>query len=410
MPRAVGVAMHPSERLRGATSRLLEGKTIVLAVTGSIAAVRTVELARELIRHGAHVVPVMSKDAQKIIHPYALEFATGMKPITEITGRVEHVAYLGLGGKKADLFLVAPATGNTLSKMALGIDDGVVTTFFSTGMATTPTLVAPAMHEPMYDNPFLVENLKRLEAAGVGLVPPLMEEGKAKLPEPEVIVEHVLRALGPKTLQGRRILVVNGSTVEPLDTMRVITNKSTGRTGAAIVREAFRMGADVEHWWGHGHLVDFPHHIDTRRFVTVKDLMDMIPKAGEFDAVLFPAAVSDFGPTTQTGKVSSEVDKLTLELTPLPKVIDAYQKAHPNGMLISFKAEAGITETQLIEKARRSLARAGSRFVVANRLEEVDVDKTRILLVDAKNAEPITGDKAEAARAILDRIAKELNA
>ena len=400
-------AMHrTAQRLVGATSSLLAGKTVVLGVTGSIAAVRTVELCRELLRHGARVVPVMTRDAQKIIHPYALEFASGVKPITEITGAVEHVGLLGRGPGKADLFLVAPCTGNTLSKMALGVDDSTVTTFFSTGLTTTPTLVCPAMHDSMYDNPFLMENLERLRRAGVHVLDPKLEEGKAKLAEPEDIVEHVLRLLGPGTLRGRRVLVVNGATQEPIDAMRVVGNKSTGRTGAALVREAFRLGAEVEHWFGHGE-TDLPK-VPTRRFSTVADLMALAPEAKGFDAILVPAALGDFGPAPVMGKISSEGDGLTLHLRALPKVIHELRKRHA-GLLVTFKAESAVTDEALVAKARRSMAKAGSDLVVANRLEDVGPEDHRALLVDAHDARPVAGPKDELARAVLSRVAEALS-
>ena len=399
--------VHPADRLAGQRSRLLEGKTVVLGVTGSIAAVRTVELARELIRHGARVVPVMTKDAQKILHPYALEFATGVRPVTEITGMVEHVKWLGTGEGKADLFLIAPCTGNTLSKIALGIDDSTVTTFAATGLPTTPLVIAPAMHDTMYANPFLVENIRRLQERGVTVLDPFIEENKAKLPEPEVIVEHALRALGPGTLRGKRVLVVNGSTIEPIDSMRVVTNKSTGRMGVALVREAFRMGADVEHWWGHGHLDAPLPPVPTRRFVTVEDLVAMAKDARGFDAALVPAAISDFGPDVAGGKLPSDGDAPVLRLRALPKFVQELRRAF-DGALVSFKAESGITEAQLVERARKGLKKNGSRFVVANLLEAVQPDASRALLVDDASATPVAGSKDEVARAVLERLAKEL--
>ena len=398
--------MHrTAERLVGSTSTLLAGKTVVLCVTGSIGAVRTVELCRELLRHGARVVPVMSRDAQKILHPYALEFASGVKPVTEITGAVEHVGLLGRGPGKADLLLVAPCTGNTLSKMALGIDDSVVTTFASTGLTTTPTLVCPAMHDSMYDNPFLVENVERLTRAGVHFLDPKLEEGKAKLAEPEDIAEHVLRLLGPGTLRGRRVLVVNGATQEPIDAMRVVSNRSTGRTGAVLAREAFRLGADVEHWFGHGE-TELPR-VPTRRFSTVADLMALAPEAKGFDAVLVPAALGDFGPAPVMGKIPSDGEGLDLHLRPLPKVIHELRKRHA-GLLVTFKAESAVTDEALVAKARRSMSKSGSDLVVANRLEDVEPDAHRALLVDAHHVHPAQGTKRDLAHAVLSRVAEAL--
>lgn len=399
--------MHPADRLRGATSHLLEGKTVVLGVTGSIAAVRTVELARELIRHGARVVPVMTKDAQKILHPYALEFATGVRPITEITGQVEHVVLMGRGPGKADLLLVAPATGNTISKIALGIDDSPVTTFAATAVAANPVILAPAMHDTMYDNPVLARNLDALRAMGVEVLQSVIEESKAKMMEPEAIVEHVLRRLGARSLARKRVLVVNGATQEPMDDMRVLSNRSSGRMGAALAREAFRLGADVEHWYAHGDLRELPR-VATKRFSSVDDLVAMAPQARGFDAILVPAALSDYAPERASGKVPSDAGATSIKLHPLPKFVRELRKHHADAVLVSFKAESNVTEAQLVEKARRSGDLAGARFVVANLLENAGAETARVLLVDGKTSQPLAGTKDEVARGILERLAREL--
>src|SRR4030042_4174163 len=145
--------MHPAEELRGKKNNKLLHKHIVLGITGSIAAVECVKLARELIRHGADVYPIMTHDATKIIHPYALEFATGNKPIVEITGKTEHVSFCGQIQQPADMLLISPCTANTISKIAHGIDDTVVTTFATTAIGSgLPVLIVPAMHLSMYNH------------------------------------------------------------------------------------------------------------------------------------------------------------------------------------------------------------------------------------------------------------------
>lgn len=397
--------MHPADALSGTSSQLLAGRRIVLGITGSIAAVKTVELARELIRHGAEVQAVMSPAATRIVHPNALEFATGRKPVLELTGEVEHVRDLGRGVGKADLFLVAPCTGNTLAKIALGIDDTPVTTYASVGLATTPILIAPAMHDSMHENAFLQERIAALRARGVVVLDPFFEEGKAKLPDPLEIVEHVLRILCGRRLAGKRVLVVTGSTVEPLDEMRVVTNKSTGRTGLALAVAAFRMGADVEMWFGHGH-ADVPGHIPLKRFVTVDDLLRMAPQAAEFDAVLLPAAISDFGPAPAKGKIPS-TESPTIRLAPLPKVVKEIRR-HMRGTLVPFKAESGVAEEDLVRRARESVEANAAAFVVANDLRGVQVDASEVLLVDLRTAERVKGSKDDVARAILERLAREM--
>src|SRR3989454_8054014 len=245
--------MHPSRRIHAVKSEKLKGKQVVLAITGSIAAVETVKLARELIRHGAKVVPVLSKDATEIVHPNALHFATGREPILRIDGSVPYIELVGTDGT-ADLLLIAPATSNTVAKVATGIDDTVVTTFAQNALgAGIPILIAPAMHETMYANPIVASHLKTLEAHGVALVTPKFEEEKAKLADVEVIVARVLRILGGKELAGKTVVVVAGATAEPIDDIRIVTNRSSGETGIEGAKAAYEMGADVELWLGRHH-------------------------------------------------------------------------------------------------------------------------------------------------------------
>jgi phosphopantothenoylcysteine decarboxylase/phosphopantothenate--cysteine ligase len=407
--------MHPSEGIRGATSQRLADRRIVLGVTGSIAAVKTVELARALIRHGADVLPVMTPAATDLVGPWALEFATGRDPVTELTGATEHVTEVGSlpddlpedadPGDVADLFLVAPATGNTVSKMALGVDDTPVTTFATTGLATTPTLVAPAMHASMEENPFVAENLDRLREAGVTVVEPLREEGKAKLAPVEALVEWVLRETGPKPLEGVSILVATGSTVEDVDDMRVVTNKSTGRMGVELAREAFRRGADVTLLLGHAHVEGLPPTVPIQRFRTGQDLLDRADELPAYDAVLVPAAVSDYAPRATDGKIPSRQDGLTLEMEELPKVVEAWRDAY-DGLLVPFKAESEVSDKELVEEARKARDRLDAPFVVANDLREVDVDETRVVVVGDGDPTPASGTKAEVAGVVLDALAE----
>jgi len=170
------------ETISSTKSKKLKGKRIVLAVCGSIAAIEAPKLARELMRHGAEVIPVLSEAGQTVIHPWALECVTGKKTITEITGFCEHIEHCGDWEGKVDMLLICPATANTISKIATGIDDSVVTTYASTALgAKIPIVIALAMHESMINNPFVQENIAKLKKTGVRFVDPKMEEEKAKL-------------------------------------------------------------------------------------------------------------------------------------------------------------------------------------------------------------------------------------
>ncbi len=398
---------HPSRAIRSNTSTLLEGKRIALAVTGSIAAVETVKLARELIRHGAEVVPFASHAALKILHPHALEFATGHEPVTELTGQVEHL--WGAKGE-VDLVLMAPATANSIAKVAQAIDDTPVTSLVGTTLGHGPVVIAPAMHEQMLDNPATSDHLATLAERGARIVEPLMEEEEAKMAPIGSIVEHVLAELGPGTLDGTRVLVITGSTIEDIDAMRVVTNKSTGRTGVALAQEAFRLGADATLWFGHGH-TDVPENLPCRRFVTVSDLVEMAPDVAEHDWVLLPAAISDFRGKTAEGKRSSGEEQ-TLDLVPtekvLPKLREVLDDAGSQAGLVAFKAEAGYTRDELVEKASRFRKENGADAVVANRLEDVDVDRTTVHLVIEGGAETFEGEKQHVARELLLRLREVL--
>lgn len=160
--------MHPADEIRGVKSKRLAKKRIVLGITGSIAAVESVKLSREFIRHGAEIFPVMTHSATKIIHPDSLEFATGNKPIIELTGKTEHVSFCGRVKEPADLFIISPCTANTISKIAHGIDDTAVTTFATTAIGSDiPMLIVPAMHLSMYDHKIVQKNVLKCKEVGV---------------------------------------------------------------------------------------------------------------------------------------------------------------------------------------------------------------------------------------------------
>src|SRR5439155_809636 len=196
----LSTTMHPAERLRGTRRLNVQGKSIVLGVTGSIAAVETVKLAHELIRHGAEVYAVLSRSAAEIIHPNALQYATGHPVVTAITGAMEYLEMCGRDGK-ADLLLIAPCTSNTIGKIAHGIDDTTVTTYAVNALGSgIPVLVAPAAHESMMDNPAVVANFRRLKEIGVELIDPRREEDKAKMADIETIAASAIRRLGTRDL------------------------------------------------------------------------------------------------------------------------------------------------------------------------------------------------------------------
>ncbi|MCA1811466.1 MAG: bifunctional phosphopantothenoylcysteine decarboxylase/phosphopantothenate--cysteine ligase CoaBC [Halobacteriales archaeon] len=392
--------MHPIGNIRGTLSRHLEGRTIVLAVAGSIAAVKAVELARELARHGAEVVPVMSDAAARILHPDALEFATGRKPILRLTGAVEHVSLLGNVKGKADLLLVAPATANTVSKMALGIDDTPITTCATVAFGSrTPVVVAPAMHEVMLDHPIVAEHQRTLVGRlGVTWVEPLREESKAKLADVEAIVEAVIHRLAndlarPGPLAGKRALVIAGATEEAIDPVRILTNRSSGRSGLLVATELKRLGAEVTLWQGRA-TVEVPGHLEanTVRFSTHADLLRLAKgDLSGYAQVWMPAAIGDFAATPARHKLGSD-KPVRLDLKPLLKVIAAVRKAAPKTVLVAFKAESD--SKALLTKAKDRLKRHKAQFVVANLAASFGAEATEAHLVSAGKTQAFSGPKA----------------
>ncbi|MFA5613453.1 MAG: bifunctional phosphopantothenoylcysteine decarboxylase/phosphopantothenate--cysteine ligase CoaBC [Methanoculleus sp.] len=368
----------------------LSGKTVVLAVTGSIAAVETVKLAHALRRLGAEVQAVMTGAAAGIIHPDALTYATGRPVVTRITGLVEHVLYCGEGGT-ADLLLIAPCTANTIGKIACGVDDTPVTTFATTALGRgMPVVVAPAMHESMYRHPGVAENLDRLRSWGIDIIAPRIEEGKAKIADNETIILHAERAISGRPFAGRRVLITSGACAEPLDDVRVLTTRSTGRMGQALALEAFRLGADVTVV----HSGAFPcvRNVHVTTADEMRSAVLHICRDEGVDIYVSAAAISDFAPERREGKIPSG-SPLTIRLAPLPKIIDEVMAAcHP--VTVAFKL--GWHE----EERAQDMLEAGVRMVVVNAPPVMGAAEGSFSLVTADGATRVSGSKEEVAAAI----------
>lgn len=390
------------ERIIGTRSERLKGKKIVLGVTGSIAAVETVKLARELIRRGAEVFAVMSKSARKIIHPYALEFATGNKVITEITGEIEHVKFFGKNGL-ADLLLIAPSTANTISKIANGIDDTPVTTFATTALgAKKPILIAPAMHEAMMENEAVIRNMEKLKEMGIEIIEPRIEEGKAKFAEIEKICLHVERALYPKDFAGKKVVVTAGPTFEHLDPIRFISNKSSGIMGKEIALEIWRRGAEVVFISSKDIGINLPNFKQIR----IRSVLDMLKAVMDEirDCSLFvsSAAASDFLVEMEKKKIKT-AREVTITLKEAPKIIKEVRKVY-DGDIIGFKAETGVTDEELERIAKERLECDNLSMVVANDVLErgMGTEDTRVVVVTRKRSEWFEGMKSDVAKKIVE--------
>jgi phosphopantothenoylcysteine decarboxylase/phosphopantothenate--cysteine ligase len=366
-------------------SENLSGKKIVLCVCGSIAAVECVKLARELQRHGAVVFSVMSKAAQEIIHPYAMEFATGNPVVTELTGKVEHVGLAGVHPGTADLILVCPATANTISKMAHGIDDTPVTSVVSTGFSHTPIIVVPAMHGSMYENPIIKRNINALEEEGVVFLHPKMEEGKAKLPDIDTIVYNVIKGLHKKDFIGKSVVVTAGGTIEEIDDVRFIANKSSGKMGICIAEEFDLRGALVTLVLGRSS--ENPMVDTVVKAESFEEMYDAVMDRSGSDVVVLAAAASDFTVEKKKGKITSN-NGVRLELIPNKKIVADIGKKS-DAFIVGFKAEHSLKEEVLVKCAYRKLTEYGIDMMVANDVGKPDrgfrTDTNEVFIVDKDN-------------------------
>ena len=388
------MSAHPSKHIVGTESIKLKGKRIVLCVTGSVAAVQSPEIARTLMRHGADVFAVMSPMSGKIIHPYLMEWATGNGVVTELTGKIEHVSLVGEHSLRADLVLVAPATANTISKIACGIDDTTATSVVSTAFGSNcPIIIVPAMHESMYNHPILTKNIKELKALGVEFVSPRIEEGKAKIAENKEILDAVIRKLSAKQDFSRlRVLITAGATVEHIDPVRVITNRSSGKMGVAMAEEALSRGAEVTFVYGSGTEAP-PSRARLLIAETTEQMHDAVVselKSKNYDVVIAVAAAADWTLEKPFSyKVSShELHSLELKLKPTTKIIDSVKKVSPRTFLVAFRAEYKLPNKALIESAYKRMMKARADLIVVNDVGRkgsgFGTDTNEVFIIDAK--------------------------
>jgi len=388
---------------------MVDHMKIVLCVTGSIAATEAVKLARELKRHGIDVKCFMSDGACEIIHPYAMEFATGSEVILKLTGKVEHVKFA-----QSDLILVAPATANVISKFAYKIADNPINTLLITAFGyETPIIMVPSMNNSMYKA--ISENIRKLKDEGIVFIKPKIEESKAKFPDIDDIVLHVLRRTSKGELAGKKVLVSAGATFEDIDPVRGITNRSSGKMGIEIAREAFIRGAEVT--LIHGNMTtSIPNVFKSVKVESAGDMYDAVTESvKDRDIFISAAAVSDFTVKKPLGeenvKISSDED-ITLKLERTPKIINAAKKINPDIFLVGFKAEYNVSDEELVESARRRMKESRADLMVANDLAVEDSgvgsNKNKVIIIDDDVLSVPLSSKREIAGRILDRFVENI--
>lgn len=394
---------------------MLKDKTIVLGVTGSIAAYKIAGLASALVKEGCKVHVVMTRNATNFINPITFETLTGNKCLVDTFDRnfefnVEHVSL----AKRADVILVAPATANVIGKMANGIADDMLTTVLLA--AQCPIIVSPAMNTNMYRNAFVQENMQKLRDHGIEVIPPQVgrlacaDVGEGKMPEIDVLMAYLRKAVAyAKDMKGLRVVVTAGPTLEPIDPVRFISNHSTGKMGFAIARAAMERGADVTLICGNTNLQP-PLLINTIKVLTAQQMLEAVSdNFPQSDILIKAAAVADFTPATyHDEKVKKKDGNMAIELKRTADILRQVASMKKPGQIVcGFSME---TEN-MIENSKRKLEEKNLDMIVANNLKTagagfgVDTNVVTFITKDTITELPIMM-KEEVAHKLLDEILK----
>lgn len=396
---------------------MLKGKTVAIAVTGSIAAYKMANVASMLIKQHADVHVLMTENATKFINPITFETLTNHKCLVETFDRnfQFHVAHVSLG-QKADCMLIAPASANVIGKLANGIADDMLTT---TAMAATcPKIIAPAMNTHMFFNPIVQDNLKKLEHYGYEVIAPAAgrlacgDVGAGKLPDEETLVSYVYRTIAKeKDMKGKKVLVTAGPTREALDPVRFLSNRSTGKMGYAIAKMAMLRGADVT-------LVSGPVNLTPPPFVKVvpvesaQEMFEAVRDAAEEqDIIIKSAAVADYRPTTiAEDKIKKSDEEMSIPLERTTDIIKYLGEQKREGQFIcGFSMET----KDMLANSTKKLEKKKMDMIVANNVKEegagfaTDTNKVVVITKEGMKDLPLMS-KEEVADALLSEIMERL--
>ncbi len=393
---------------------ILDGRKIVLGVTGSIAAYKALELVRLLAADGAKVKVVMTRGAQEFIRPMSFEALSG-EPVFYDTFSPSHggaFAHIEIA-RDADCVVIAPATANIIGKIASGIADDPLTTVVTATKA--PVVIAPAMNEGMYTNPIVQENIEMLKGLGYLFVGPEKGglacgyEGMGRMSEPEDIRESVISSLTQKDLTGISVIVTAGPTREFIDPVRFISNPSTGKMGFSVARVAKRRGADVALIYGETGIKP-PSGIEAVPVTGVEDMRrKVLSRVDDADVLIMAAAVGDFTPSYRTERKIKKKDRLALELIPAPDILREAGKMKGGCLLIGFAAETD----DIIENAREKLVEKDLDLIVANDISAegsgFGTDTNRVVIIDRDSVDELPLlTKEEIAYILLDKVVEAL--
>lgn len=392
---------------------MLRGKTVVLGVTGSIAAYKMADLASKLSKLHCNVQVIMTKNATNFINPITFETLTNNKCLVDTFDRnfqysVEHVAL----SKQADVVLIAPATANVIAKMAHGLADDMLTT--TVLACTCPKLVAPAMNTQMLHNPITQDNLQILKRYGFEIIEPATgmlackDVGEGKLPDTDVLLDYLLKTIAfEKDMKGMRVLVTAGPTQEALDPVRYITNHSSGKMGYAIAKNAMLRGAEVTLVTGET-VIEKPRFVKVVNIKSAAEMFDAVTGlADEQDIIIKAAAVADYTPATVSDdKMKKSDDDLVISVERTKDILQ-YLGAHKKEgqFLCGFSMET----KDMVENSRKKLERKNLDMIVANNLKQegagfgVDTNVVTLLTAEEEIALDVMSKDAVAKR-LLDEI------
>ena len=394
---------------------MLKGKTVLLGVSGGIAAYKIANLASMLVKKGAEVHVIMTENACNFITPTTFETLTGNKCVVDTFDRnfqfnVEHVAL----AKKADVFMVAPATANVMAKLSHGIADDMLTTTFLASRC--PKIVAPAMNTAMYENPITQDNMKTLEKYGIEVIQPATgylacgDTGAGKMPEPEELYAYIERTVArEKDMLGRKVLITAGATREYMDPVRFITNHSSGKMGFSLAKECMLRGAEVTVVKANT-TAKAPGFVDIVPVSSAADMFDAVTKlAEEQDIIIKAAAVSDYTPVNVSDqKVKKKDGDLSIPLKRTQDILKYLGEHKKEGQILcGFSME---TEN-MIENSRAKLEKKNADLIVANNLKEAGAgfgcDTNVVTLISREETRQLEiMSKDDVARAIVDYILK----
>ena len=354
---------------------ILEGKKIIIGVTGSIAAYKAASLVSLLIKRKANVHVIMTQNATKFISPLTFETLSGNKVHTDTFDlspdhKVHHITLV----KDSDLFLIAPATANVIAKVVHGIADDMLTSTFIACHGLK--MISPAMNTFMYENPINQDNILLCKKYGIKVIEPASgrlacgDSGKGKMPEPEFLLEEIIYEIGhkEKDLKGKKILVTAGPTQESIDPVRYITNHSTGKMGYAIAKAAANRGGNVILVSGPTDL-PAPHHVTLVKIISAKDMFEAVKKeANDSDIIIKAAAVADYRPKNYSDeKIKKKDEEMNIELEKTDDILKYLGENKKEGQkLIGFSMET----TNVLENSKKKLVKKNLDMIVANNLKD----------------------------------------